>query len=301
MAEDPDGEVLIPLLALRDVALHQHHGQRQWRRHRSACRRTRPNAHPGRRAHATPATRQRQPSAGNGREQQRRQGQPVHADPGGRLDEHVADGAREFPRRCPTGSRESRSARTAARGPPAPRRRPAPARAASRGGARRATRAGGGDEQRQPRRDAPARRAAPATRSGRLEQDRLGDPVEPEHVVAEAEPPAAPCRHRGDRALHPAAPAGPAPRSAAPGMACTGGSAAAASAPRPSAAISARRPRRAARRDRKRRTMRAGYTAAFSRASELTCRAIACPLPARNGRIAWPIGTSDASGKRRCT
>jgi len=65
--------------------------------------------------------------------------------------------------------------------------------------------------------------------------------------------------------------------------------------------MSARKPCIAARREKKRRTMRAGYTAAFARASELTCQAIACPLPARNGRIAWPIGTSDASGKRRCT
>ena len=57
--------------------------------------------------------------------------------------------------------------------------------------------AGGGDEHREPRGDRRHGERHQPPEARRLEQDRLGDPVEAEHMMAEAEPPAAPRGHRG--------------------------------------------------------------------------------------------------------
>ena len=193
MAEDPDGEVLVPLLALGDVALHQHHGQGH---RRNGLLQSSQAERAQAASSATPVARQRQPRMGTAASSSVARVSPctpIHAagwmntsPTGPGISQTLPQGFQGNP--VSTNCR-ARSASTHA-----------PASARTRGqprGAQRATQTGRGDEQRERRRErGHGERHQPPEARG-LEQDRLGDPIESQHMVAEAEPPAAPRRHRG--------------------------------------------------------------------------------------------------------
>ncbi len=140
--------------------------------------------------------RQRQPSAGRRGEQHRGQGKAVHTHPGGRLDEHVADGSGDLPDAAPGVPREPGQhelPRQIRQHPGAGQcQDPWPARTRQAGDGAR-----GRNECREAGRRCRHRERHQPPEAIGLEQDCLGDPIQAEKMVAEAEPPAASRRDRG--------------------------------------------------------------------------------------------------------
>ena len=161
MLEDPRRECLVELLTLRDVALHQHDGERlRWHGLLEPPHAEHDPRGKQRRARGAPPPAESR----HGREQQCHQSQAMHADPCRGLDEHVAERARDLPDTAPgvpgkTGQHEL--PRQIRQDPGAGQRQDA--RPARRRQARHEAR--GGDKRSEPGRRPPAPRAAPATRS----------------------------------------------------------------------------------------------------------------------------------------